>query len=128
AAGMGAGTSDVEGSSALMAEDLLRSIKGSPERVRGLVQLSRFQGRVPGFGHGAYPGGDSRAAHLLARLDTVAAGNPRHAETLHLRKVMRSRGLPPPNFYFAIASLVHTYEMAPGSTEGIFELARSVGW
>jgi citrate synthase len=128
AAGIGAGTGDVHGSSALIVEEMLRRLRGSPQAMRGLVEMARFQGRVPGFGHRAYPTGDVRAAFLLDRMAEVAGDSPRFAEVQYLRQVMHERGLPPANNYLALATLAHCYDMAPGSTEAMFMIGRSVGW
>jgi citrate synthase len=41
---------------------------------------------------------------------------------------MTERGLPPPNLYFALASIVHCFDMKRGATETIFAVGRSAGW
>lgn len=128
AAGIGAGTGDVHGSSALIVEDMLHRLRGSPQALRGLVEMARLQGRVPGFGHRAYPAGDVRARFLLDRMADVAGDSPRFQEVQYLRQVMHERGLPPANNYLALAALAHCYDMAAGSTEAMFMIGRSAGW
>lgn len=128
AAGMGAGTADVHGFSARIVEEMLRRLRGSPTAVRGIVEMARLQGRVPGFGHRAYPQGDVRARFLIEQMADVAGDNPRFAEVRYLIQVMHDRGLPPPNNYLALAALAHCYDMAPGSTEAMFMIGRSAGW
>jgi citrate synthase len=128
AAGIGAGTGDVHGSSALIVEEMLRRLHGSPQALRGLVEMARLQGRVHGFGHRAYPAGEVRAAFLLERMAQVVGDDPRFAEVQYLRQVMHERGLPPANNYLALAALAHSFDMAPGSTEAMFMIGRSAGW
>jgi citrate synthase len=128
AAGLSAGTGDVFGSSALLVEDLVRSLRGSPMAIRGIVERARIQRRVPGFGHTAYPDGDVRARHLLGRLAQVADDGPRLAEVSGLVQVMREHGMPHPTLYFALASMTHCFDMVHGATETMFFVGRSAGW
>lgn len=127
-AGMGAGTNDVYGSSALIVEDMLRGLESPPRSLRALADQARIQGRLPGFGHHLYPEGDLRAQLLLNRLQTVAPDNPRLAQVWTLSRVMDERGLPPPNLYLALATMAYSFEMPRGATEAIFALGRSAGW
>jgi len=128
ASGLGAGTGDVMGSSALLVEDLVRSLRGSPMAIRGIVERARIQRGVPGFGHAVYPDGDVRARYLLARLAQTADDTRRLTEVSELVRVMRERGMPPPTLYFALASLSHCFDMAHGATEAMFFIGRSAGW
>jgi citrate synthase len=128
ASGLGAGTGDVLGSSALVVEDLLRRLHRSPHAMRGISEQARMQRKLAGFGHVAYPSGDVRARYLLTRLARISGDDPRFVEIGKLVGAMSEHGLPPPTLYFALASIAHCYNMAHGSTEAMFFIGRSAGW
>lgn len=128
ASGLGAGTGDVMGSSALIVEDVLRRLHRSPHAIRGIAEQARIQGRVAGFGHVAYPEGDVRSRYLLSRLAQITGDEPRFAEAISLARVMQERGLPPPTLYFALATVAHCFQMSHGSAEAMFFIGRSAGW
>lgn len=126
-AGMGAGTNDISGSSALIVEDMLRRLD-DPHSLRALVDQARVQGVLPGFGHRLYPDGDPRAAYLFRVMDRIVGGSSRYEQVKTLCGIMRERGLDPPGLYLALAAISYTFNMARGSTESIFFLGRSGGW
>jgi citrate synthase len=108
---------------------------GATDRVRALMaepgvsedphqafaaRLARGE-RLPGFGHRLYPGGDPRAADLLAALGPdghwarlIAAG-----EELTGRR---------PNIDLALVALEHRLGLRPGTAIGLFATGRTAGW
>jgi citrate synthase len=77
--------------------------------------------RVPGFGMRLYPGGDPRAADLLAALrlegfwrELAAAG-----EALIGRR---------PNLDFSLVALEQRLKLPPGAALGLFAAGRAAGW
>jgi citrate synthase len=84
------------------------------------ARLARGE-RLPGFGHRLYPGGDPRAADLLAALGPdgrwarlVAAG-----EELTGRRA---------NIDVALVALEHRLGLPPGAAIGLFAAGRTAGW
>lgn len=126
-AGMGAGTNDIAGSSALRVEDLIRRL-ADPHAIRALVDEARVQGNLAGFGHPLYPDGDPRAGHLFRLMDEIVGDDPRYQSVKAFCRVMLERGLDPPGYYLALAAMSFTFNMARGSTEAVFHVGRSAGW
>jgi citrate synthase len=75
---------------------------------------------VPGFGHRVYRDRDPRADYLLERIGL----DPRTAALL---ETAARRGLPAPNVDFALAALVRSHGLRPGSAATIFTVARIAG-
>lgn len=100
--------------------------KASAEQAIG--EQLRSGELIPGFGHKVYSGPDPRATTLM---DLVRAGWPASrslAVPEALLTVMAARGGPYPNIDFALATLTEVANMAPGSGEAIFAIARCAGW
>jgi citrate synthase len=81
-----------------------------------------------GFGHPLYPGGDPRATAILARLAGLDPPGDRLAVVERLLAATEARGLPAPNVDVALAAVAFCADMAPGSGEATFALARAAGW
>ena len=84
------------------------------------LNARRSPGPPPGFGHRVYRDRDPRADHLLDRLgpDPLAAA---------LLDAAAERDLPAPNVDFALAALVRSHGLRPGSAATIFTVARIAG-
>jgi citrate synthase len=128
AAGLATLSGSLHGGASLAVEALLAEIE-RPERAGPVLgeRLRRGE-RLRGLGHPLYPGGDPRAAFLLARLRQAAGGSPRLAVVQALLDATRRRGLPPANVDLALAALAHVAEMTRGAAEAIFAVARVAGW
>jgi citrate synthase len=136
AAGLATLSGSLHGGASLAVEALLAEIErpgltlGQARLRAGPVLGERLRRgeRLRGLGHPLYPGGDPRAAFLLARLRQAAGGSPRLAVVEALLDATRRRGLPPANVDLALAALAHVAEMTRGAGEAIFAVARVAGW
>jgi citrate synthase len=84
--------------------------------------------RLDGFGHPLYPDGDPRARALLDRLPTIDPPGDRLATVDAVLAAMAARGSAPANVDVALAAVSFCADMAPGSGEAVFALARTAGW
>lgn len=78
-------------------------------------------GPTPGFGHPLYPGGDPRAAALLARFDPPS-------EYAALRAAVEAMTGEAANVDFAITALGARFELPPDAPFALFAVARTAGW
>lgn len=76
---------------------------------------------LPGFGHPLYPGGDPRAAELLARFEV-----PERLADI-LSAVAHASG-EYPNVDFAIAAMAQHYALPVDAAFSVFAIGRSIGW
>lgn len=115
------------GGASLVIESLFRDAArfGVARAVDGRVGDG---GRLDGFGHALYPDGDPRARALLDRLAEVDPPGDRLATVEAVLGSMASRGAEPPNVDVALAAISFCTDMAPGSGEAVFALARTAGW
>lgn len=81
-------------------------------------------GDLPGFGHRLYPGGDPRAACLLARCGPPA----REGSTGALIRLVGDQLGKAPNLDLGLAVLARSAGLPEGGALGIFALGRCVGW
>jgi citrate synthase len=86
------------------------------------VRSRLAQGRpVPGFGHPLYPGGDPRAAALLA-----AFAPPPALEAIRI--AAQALTGQPPNVDFALTALTAALDLPPDAPFLLFAVARCAGW
>ncbi len=83
---------------------------------------------LDGFGHTLYPDGDPRARALLGQLPTIDAPGDRLSTVDAVLAAMTARGAAEPNVDVALAAMSFCADMAPGSGEAIFAIARTAGW
>lgn len=103
---------------AALADDLA----GAQGRISAALRDWLGEGRViPGFGHPLYPGGDPRAASLLASIETP----PLFGELAAAGEALVGER---PNVDFALAALAAAHDLPPQAPLEVFALARSVGW
>ncbi|MCG7507188.1 citrate synthase [Mesorhizobium retamae] len=76
---------------------------------------------LPGFGHPLYPGGDPRAAALLADMKL-------EPEIVELRQSVFDATGALPTIDFALVALVRSYRLPADAPIRLFALGRSVGW
>jgi citrate synthase len=127
-AGLGATGGALHGGASLGVEALLAEA-GEPEFAgRVLGQRLRRGERIPGFGHAVYRHGDGRAALLFEILGDAAPGHPVLALADAVRAEAVRRQLPAPNIDLALGTFTRAAGMITGAGEGIFAIARTVGW
>jgi citrate synthase len=127
-AGLAVVSGTLHGGASLGIEALLDEVD-RPDQAASVVGARLRRGeRLRGFGHRLYPGGDPRAATLLARLRDTAGGSPRMQAVESLLEAARRRGLPEPNVDLALAALAHVTGMTRGAGEAVFAVARTAGW
>jgi citrate synthase len=126
--GLGAMSGALHGGASLGAETLIAAASDPDDVPRVVAELLRRGGKVPGFGHLVYRGGDPRAVVLLdlARCAAPKSGQLAVAEAM-LAEV-RQKCLPAPNIDFALATLTRVAGMIRGAGEAIFAVARTAGW
>jgi len=124
-AGLGALNGPLHGSAALGCHRLLVDAAASaPEPA---VARALAGGPLAGFGHPVYRGEDPRAVQLLEQVRAVASRKERALIDGVSAAAVTVSGAPP-NVDFALAAVAHVTQMAFGSTEAIFALARTAGW
>ncbi|MEV4758481.1 citrate synthase family protein [Micromonospora sp. NPDC049559] len=133
-AGLAAMDGPLHGGASELAYAMLADAVRSGDPVGTVADRLRADGRVPGFGHPLYPGGDPRAATLLELLGSAPGGGPAATDP-RVRDVVaevtaavtrRSGGAP--NVDFALAAFALTNRMDAGAGETIFAIARTAGW
>jgi citrate synthase len=124
-AGLGAMNGPLHGKAAMRVEALLDdAARSSAESA--LARAAGAPRTLPGFGHPVYQEHDPRAEHLLGALTKVASREAMRRID-EVRKKAAAAGAPFPNVDFALGALAHAMDMASGSTEAIFALARVSG-
>ena len=115
------------GGASLAIEAMLRDAArwGVPRAIEGRVRDGAV---LEGFGHPLYPDGDPRATVLLDRLAGIDPPGDRLATVEGVLDSMAARGAAPPNVDVALAAVAFCGDMAPGSGEALFALARTAGW
>lgn len=98
---------------------------GSPEAARAQVRALRRRGQVPpGFGHPIYPAGDPRAPPLLEAAARLPGA--RHARTLFA--LVDATTDAAPSCDVGLAALATALGAPPGTSSGLFAVARCAGW
>jgi citrate synthase len=126
--GLGAMSGALHGGASLGVETLIAAASGPDDVPRVVAELLRRGGKVPGFGHLVYRGGDPRAVVLL---DLVRRAAPKSGQLAVAEAVLaevRQKCLPAPNIDFALATLTGVAGMIRGAGEAIFAVARTAGW
>jgi len=115
------------GGASLAIEATLRDAArfGAARAIDGRARDGRT---LDGFGHPLYPDGDPRARALLDRLAGLDPPGDRLATVDAVLALMAARGAEPPNVDVALAAISFCADMAAGSGEAVFALARTAGW
>jgi citrate synthase len=97
---------------------------GDPESARAAIRALRKKGDVPpGFGHPLYPGGDPRAAPLLA-----AARDSSNKRARTMLAIVDAARDAQPSVDIGLAALVASLGAPPTAASGLFAVARAAGW
>jgi citrate synthase len=125
-AGLGTLAGPLHGSASRLVLDLLRraGVDGAPA---ALDDALRWQGLVPGFGHGAYPHGDPRHVALLEAVRDIA-DDERRTTVEQVIALAENADLPEPNIDLALGALAYCTDMAPEALPLLFAVARCPGW
>jgi citrate synthase len=123
-AGLAALKGPKHGGAGVLASRLVKTlIDQDPEPViRERVALGE---RFAGFGHGVYKRGDPRAMSLLDALTRAGAARKFTREVPE--RIAEATG-EFVNIDYALAVLVHSLRLPPGSELALFAMARAVGW
>ena len=126
--GLGAMSGALHGGASLGAETLIAAASDPDDVPRVVAELLRRGGKVPGFGHLVYRGGDPRAVVLLDLVRRAAPKSGQLAVAEAMLAEVRQKCLPAPNIDFALATLTRVAGMIRGAGEAIFAVARTAGW
>ncbi len=129
ATGLSALDSALHGRASRACYRLLGSVMAGEHPERALNETMRDGAHgLPGFGHPLYSGDDPRARYLLGCLEASERhGAVASAARSVAEAVERSTGLRP-NIDLALAALAIGGGMRSSAGEGVFGIARSVGW
>lgn len=128
AAGLQVMTGPRHGGASRTLEDFLRRA-GPPHRVPTHLRAHLQSGAaVPGFGHPLYPGGDPRAAPLLARASRLRSRSARSRGLAALIDAMTRAGHDAPNLDAGLVALGAALGLRPGDVGSLFALGRAAGW
>ena len=95
--------------------------------ARALNDVLRQSGRLPGFGHTVYKGGDARCTALLELAEPLLS-EERRALVREVMDLAASHDVPPANCDLALAALSWGTGMPPDTGRTIFSVARVAGW
>jgi citrate synthase len=126
--GLGALSGALHGAASLAAEELLLEVEAAGDPSAAIGARLRRRERIPGFGQSLHPEGDPRARALLSLLPATFPRSRALAAAEAIERLMRERGLPPPNIDFALAALARAGGMIRGASEAIMAIARVAGW
>jgi len=123
-AGLAALKGPQHGGASVLASQLVKNLidRDVAPVIRERVALGE---RFAGFGHGVYRRGDPRAMSLLEAL--TRAGAPRKFTREVPERIAEATG-EFVNIDYALAVLVHSLRLPPGSELALFAMARCVGW
>jgi citrate synthase len=95
--------------------------------ARGLNDVLRERGRLPGFGHAVYKSGDARFDALLDLTEPLLS-EERRALLHEIIALAAAHNVPPANCDLALAALSWGTGMPPDTGRTIFAVARIAGW
>jgi citrate synthase len=108
-------------------EALFQEAEETHQRSEILAKRLRLFGRLPGFGHPLYPGGDPRAPILISLAKTY--GRESAVELANaLMQAARALTGERPNLDFGLVTLAKALNLPSGGPIALFALGRSVGW
>jgi len=101
-----------------------------PADAAAVVHARRRRGEaIPGFGHPLYPGGDPRAAPLLAAARELAPRSRRLAVVEALVAAVAGDGEgPPPTVDVGTVALAGALGLERGAAPGLIAVGRAAGW
>jgi citrate synthase len=118
----------LHGAAADFVEAMVAEARGPGGAIRVVGERLRRGESVPGFGHRLYPGGDPRAAPLLAHAETLA---PRSAAVRTVRAFADAMALAAqerPTVDLGLCALAAALGLPPGGAVALFAAGRTAGW
>src|SRR5262249_42890385 len=113
---------------------LTREVARLFDELRGATDLEAAlagevrDGRLPGFGHPLYPGGDVRASALLGSLRGVLPRSPELVFAERLAATAEGLGVRRANLDFATVTIERVLGLPKDSALALFVVGRTVGW
>jgi citrate synthase len=95
---------------------------------RAIEQRLRRGASIDGFGHPLYPGGDPRAAALLALLRERYPASPEMTYLDGVARVAASLVREKPTVDFALAAVARVLRLPQGAPLMLFAIGRTIGW
>ncbi len=126
--GLGALGGPLHGAHSESARALLVEVSEGTPAAQVVGQRLRSATMVPGLGHAVYRVVDPRATALLVALEQARPPARLWAGVQDVIRVVSERNLPPPNVDLALGAVCMCLDLAPGSGEVIFAVARCAGW
>ena len=115
------------GGASARVEAMLGTLRREPDVRRAIAARLRRGDPIDGFGHPLYPGGDPRAAMLLALLRAHGRSTELDFVTAVADAAAAAVG-EGPNLDFALAAVARALRLAPGAPLMLFALGRTIGW
>jgi citrate synthase len=115
------------GGASARVEAMLGTLRREPDLRRAIAARLRRGDPIDGFGHPLYPGGDPRAAMLLALLRAHGRSTELDFVTAVADAAAAAVG-EGPNLDFALAAVARALRLAPGAPLMLFALGRTIGW
>ncbi|WP_286277375.1 citrate/2-methylcitrate synthase [Naasia aerilata] len=129
ATGLAALDSALHGRSSRACRRLIDGVVRGERPEQALAEMMRdSEHGLPGFGHPLYSGWDPRARYLLERLEDSSASDPVARAVREIVEIVERRTGLHPNVDLALAAISTAGGMRPTAAEGIFGIARTVGW
>ena len=125
-AGLGAMDGPYHGTASTLAHQFLR--EALPDPVGALSDRLRGDTPIPGYGHRIYQDRDPRAELVLTVLRDHEAAAPVLATVDAITHGLAGRPGAFPNVDLALAAVMHAFDLRSDAGEGVFALARTVGW
>jgi citrate synthase len=95
---------------------------------RAIEQRLRRGASIDGFGHPLYPGGDPRAAALLALLRERYPASPEMTYLDGVARVAAALVREKPTVDFALAAVARVLRLPQGAPLMLFAIGRTIGW
>jgi citrate synthase len=116
------------GGAAVRVKNLFEDLRRRRDLRRALSDRLRSGEAVEGFGEELYPGGDPRAATLLAMLRKRFGKSAELAFAESLATAGQSLTGEKPTFDFALAALCRVLRLPPGTPLTLLAIGRAIGW
>jgi len=123
-AGLAALEGTKHGGTTVRMEAFWDALRRSARLRGGFADRLRRGEAIEGFGHPLYPGGDPRAAALLARLPKTKGTKYARDLVSAARDVLGEA----PNVDFALVALARAFGLPDGAALTLFAIGRTIGW
>ncbi|HKA88815.1 MAG TPA: citrate synthase [Haliangiales bacterium] len=118
----------LHGAAADFVEAMLSEARGPEGALRVVRQRLRRGEMIPGFGHRLYPGGDPRAAPLLAHAEALAPGSRVVRSVRAFVDAMALASQEHPTVDLGLCALAGALGLPAGGAVALFAAGRAAGW